>query len=86
MGSAKEHLFENQQAEIDRHVADELGISVSDLEEHPYEIEEDASDDGLVYGWAIRWEDGPPPGVETNGDVNFIQQYHFRETPEPERG
>lgn len=84
MGSAKERMFEIRQKEIDRHVAGELGIAVSDLQDHPYEIDENASDDGVVYGWAITWDDEAPPGVSEDGGVTVIQACHAEDPEGPE--
>lgn len=84
MGSAKDQFFERRQAEIDRHVAEELDISESDLADFPYELDEEASEDGVTYGWAVRWEDGAPPGVDVTGGVSYIQPLHEEEPEEPE--
>ncbi len=84
MGAAKEQMYENNRAEIDSHVAQELGISTEDLDSHPYELDEHASDDGVLYGWAIRWEDTAPLGVEPIGGVSFIQPLHVQEPEDPE--
>ena len=67
MGSAKEQLSEIRREEIDRRIAGGgLGIAASDLEDHPYQLDENASDDRrclwlgdhLGRGGAIRYSDG----------------------------
>lgn len=59
-------FFEDaQQQGLDEHVARELGISVDALE--PYDIDEDASKDGVVYGWRVVWQGEPPAGVTASG-------------------
>jgi hypothetical protein len=85
MGSAKDQLFDTAQASIDHHVAEELGISEDDLAQFPYELDENASDDGVSYGWVVRWDDGAPPGVNVTGGVSFIQALHEEEPEEPEQ-
>ena len=84
MGSAKERMFEIMQEEIDRHVAGELGVAVSDLADYPYEVDENASDDGVVYGWAITWDDDAPPGVTADGGITLIQAFQSEEPEGPE--
>ncbi len=77
-------MYESNRAELDCHVAQQLGISTDDLDDHPYELDEHASDDGVLYGWAIRWEGTAPPGIEPVGGVSFIQPLHAREAENPE--
>lgn len=61
-------LFEDAEERRSReHIARALGISLDELDEHPYNIEENSSDDGLVYSWRIFWEVSPPEGVSAFG-------------------
>lgn len=50
-----------------RLVAAALGIDEETLTDHPFHVEEYASDDDLVYSWRLIWEDSPPVGVEVFG-------------------
>lgn len=84
MSSAKERMSVVRQEEIDRYIAQELGIAVSDLKDHPYQLDEDASDDGVVYGWAITWDEDAPPGIKTVGGVTSIRPHYFEEPEGPE--
>lgn len=76
MGHAKEQMYEAREAERDRYIAGELHISDDVLAMHPFDIEENVSDKGLVYSWMIRWDDGPPPGVKADGGVTHIPPHH----------
>lgn len=51
----------------DRHVARHLGISVEDLADHPYEIDEVTLKDGTVAAWRVQWMGDPPPGARAQG-------------------
>ena len=56
----------------DAHVAQALGISLDTLNDYPFEIDANASDDGLIYSWHILWDDRAPPGVAVNGDIGSL--------------
>lgn len=65
-------FFEDaQERRLDEHVAQQLGISIELLNEHPYQIEEDTGDsadnEGVIYGWRVVWDDTPPEGVAVGG-------------------
>jgi hypothetical protein len=51
----------------DQYIARQLGISTETLGDHPFQIDENSSDDGLVYSWRILWDDTPPEGVAVQG-------------------
>lgn len=55
------------EARQDAAIARALGISVDALDEHPYEIDENASDDGLVYSVRLLWSTTVPEGVDASG-------------------
>jgi hypothetical protein len=68
--------FEEAQEEVherrlNEHVAQQLGISIEILDEHPYQIEEvsgdNADNEGVVYGWRVMWDDVPPEGIAVHG-------------------
>lgn len=48
-------------------IARALRITVDALREHPYEIDENVSDDGLVYSVRLLWSATAPPGVDVSG-------------------
>ena len=64
MSRAYEDMMERRQHE---YVARELGITIEVLDGHPYQIEENASDDDVVYGWRVLWDETAPPDVDAHG-------------------
>lgn len=48
-------------------IANALGVSVDELSEHPYQLDENTSSDGLVYGVRVLWDRTAPDSVETFG-------------------
>ena len=69
MSRAYEDAIERRR---DEYVASTLGVSVETLEDHPFELDENASDDGVVYGWRVLWDDEAPPGVDVNGAAGSL--------------
>lgn len=57
MSEAKERAY----------VAQALRIDPETLDEHPYELTENGTNDGIVTSWDLYWEDTPPEGVSTEG-------------------
>ncbi len=53
-------------------VAKSLGITVKDLDPHPYTLEENTSNDGLVYGVRVLWEGTAPKNVTTYGTIGSL--------------
>ncbi|MEZ0498330.1 hypothetical protein ACAX61_18805 [Sphingomonas sp. IW22] len=64
MSRAYEEAMERRQ---DEYVASALGISIETLDDYPFQLDENASDDGVVYGWRVMWDEEAPPGVDVNG-------------------
>lgn len=65
MGSRQlEEAAERRQA---AYIAGAVGCPVEALDDHPYQLDENASDDGVVYSWRVLWDDTAPPGVSTEG-------------------
>jgi hypothetical protein len=56
----------------DEYVARALGISVETLDDYPFQLDENASDDGVVYGWRVLWDEEAPPGLHVNGAVGSL--------------
>ena len=38
----------------------------------PFDLDENASDDGVVYGWRVLWNEEAPPGVDANGTSGLL--------------
>jgi hypothetical protein len=51
----------------DEYVARSLGIDTETLNEYSFQLDENTSDDGVVYGWRVLWDEESPPGVDVNG-------------------
>ncbi len=60
-------MEEAAEQRLSSYIAQQLGVSIDALDEHPFQIEENASDDGIIYSWRILWDDTPPEGVTTYG-------------------
>ena len=63
MGSVKELLFEMQEQERDKALADSLGISYDELTELEWSIETDESDDGLIYNYRVEFSADSPKDI-----------------------
>lgn len=57
MSSTKEWWFDQIEAKRAKRLADLLGVTDDELEQISYEIDVDQSDDGLVYGHIVRFDD-----------------------------
>ena len=69
MSRAYEDAMERRR---DEYVASALGVSIETLEDYPFELDENASDDGVVYGWRVLWDDEAPSGVDVNGAAGSL--------------
>lgn len=59
MGRVKEYWIEMQQTREDARLAEKLGLTIEELNETEWSIDTDASNDGLIYGYVVHFEDGP---------------------------
>ncbi len=57
MGRAKEYWMEMQQNQEDTKLAEKLGLTIEELNETEWHIDTDASNDGLIYGYVVHFED-----------------------------
>lgn len=69
MSRAYEDAMERRR---DEYFASALSVSVETLADYPFELDENASDDGVVYGWRVLWDDEAPPGVDVNGAAGSL--------------
>lgn len=60
---SKEQLEEQLQEDFDKKLALKLGITYEELMELDYEIHENTSDDGLVYGEYIQFNENGNPDI-----------------------
>lgn len=63
MGSGSERMIESMNEKSDEKVAEYLGISISELSELDYEIEEETSDEGIVYNTYFKFSDNSPKEI-----------------------
>jgi len=63
MSNIKEWLFDQIEAKRNKRLADLLGITDDELEQISYEIDDDKSDDGLVYGHIVRFDGDNNPAI-----------------------
>ncbi len=49
---------ERQEREFAQQIADALGIALDDLDDTQWEVDENASDDGVVYGYVVNFAEG----------------------------
>ncbi|NBW07265.1 MAG: hypothetical protein EBR82_04490 [Caulobacteraceae bacterium] len=69
---SSQQLEEAMERRQDEYIARQLGVSVEVLDDHPFQIDENASDDGLVYSWRILWDDRAPEGVPVHGHTGYL--------------
>ncbi|KQN83017.1 hypothetical protein ASE90_09720 [Sphingomonas sp. Leaf67] len=63
---------ESMEQHRNAYIAQALGIDVDTLDDYPFELDDNASNDGLVYSWRVLWDDEAPPGVDVSGDVGSL--------------
>ncbi len=64
-------LEERQEREFAQQIANALGITLDDLDDTQWEIEENASDDGVVYGYVVNFAEGS--SAEVLGKIEGLQ-------------
>lgn len=77
---------EAQERRLHAHIARELGVTPEVLDNHPYQLDANESDDGVTYSWRVEWDDVPPPGVDVHGapgsQWSNISEMHEPDGPE----
>ncbi|EGR1894472.1 hypothetical protein D3O61_23435, partial [Vibrio vulnificus] len=63
MGSTKEYWFDHIETQKNYRLANLLGITEDELEQIVYEIDEDYSKDGLLYGYTVQFDDDNDPSI-----------------------
>jgi hypothetical protein len=63
MGSLKNEWMERQEHDRNKKIADYLGITIEELDQTEWEIEDITSEDGLIYGYDIVFDSISPKTV-----------------------
>lgn len=63
MGSAKAYWMDHIENQQNCRLANILGITADELEQLSYDIDGDYSNDGLLYGYIVRFDDGNDPSI-----------------------
>ncbi len=87
MGSNKDYWFDRIEEQKKGRLADLLGITEGELEQIAYDIDGDYSNDGLLYGYVVRFCDDNDPSIMakidglTSGSYVCLSQWDL-EDPE----
>lgn len=63
MGSTKDYWFDRIESQKNSRLANLLGITEDELEQIAYDIDGDYSNDGLLYGYVVRFDDDNDPTI-----------------------
>lgn len=75
MGSTKDHWFDQIESRKNGRLATLLGISEDELEQIAYDIEGEYSNDGLLYGYIVRFDDDNDPQIMAKIDALISGTY-----------
>lgn len=90
MGSTKEYWFDQIEAQKNCRLANLLGVTEDELEQIVYEIEGNYSNDGLLYGYIVRFDDNNDPSIMakinslTSGSYVRLSQWDLEDPEEDE--
>lgn len=90
MGSTKDYWFDRIETQKSSRLANCLGISEDELEQIAYEIDDECSDDGLLYGYIVRFGDDNDPSIMakieglTSGSYVSLSQWDLEDPEEDE--
>ncbi len=88
MSRIKEYWFDQIQTQRNSRLAELLGITEDELEQIVYEIESDTSNDGLLYGYIVRFDSDNDPLImaKINGLTSgFYVSLHPWDLENPEK-
>lgn len=77
MGRAKAQWMEMQEIRQDTRIAEKLGLTYEELNQTDWHVDEEASRDGILYGYNVYFYDGPKEiltkiiGLDANNQVWF---------------
>jgi hypothetical protein len=90
MGSIKEYWFDRIEAQKSQRLAALLGITDDELEQIAYDIDADCSDDGMLYGYIVRFDEDNDPAIMekinglTSGSYVSLSQWDLEDPEEDE--
>ncbi|UIP30020.1 hypothetical protein [Photobacterium sp. TLY01] len=90
MGSAKEYWFDRIEVQKNCRLANLLGITEDELEQIAYDIDGDYSNDGLLYGYVVRFDDDNDQSIMakidglTSGSYVSLSQWDLEDPEEDE--
>lgn len=90
MGSTKGYWFDRIEAQKNSRLANLLGITEDELEQIAYDIDGDYSNDGLLYGYVVRFDDDNEPSIMakinglTSGSYVSLSQWDLEDPEEDE--
>lgn len=90
MGSTKDNWFDRIEAQKNCRLANLLGITEEELEQIAYDIDGDYSNDGLLYGYIVRFDDDNDPSIMakidglTSGSYVSLSQWDLEDPEEDE--
>ena len=78
MGSAKEQMMENEEARYEQELVSKMGITIDELHECDYYFHDETSDDGVVYGYYILFnEENSPKHILTKIGVDSMGRFEL---------
>lgn len=90
MGSTKDYWFDRIEAQKNCRLANLLGITEDELEQITYDIDGDYSNDRLLYGYVVRFDDDNDPSIMakidglTSGSYVSLSQWDLEDPEEDE--
>lgn len=77
MGSAKDYWFDRVEAQKNYRLANLLGITKDELEQINYNIEADYSNDDMLYGYIVQFDDDNDPSIMNKINALGSDSYVF---------
>ncbi|WP_063337615.1 MULTISPECIES: hypothetical protein [unclassified Marinomonas] len=90
MGTTKDYWFDRIEVQKNYRLANFLGITEDELEQITYDIDGDYSNDGLLYGYTVRFDDDNDPSIMakinglTSGSYVSLSQWDLEDPEEDE--
>ena len=90
MGSTKDYWIDRIEAQKNSRLANLLGITEGELQQITYDIDSDYSNDGLLYGYIVQFNDDNDPSIMakinglTSGSYVSLSQWELEDPEEDE--